>query len=204
MGRPVSLRPLPADLAGCSRAAPTSSSRPARPARPPRAVLGRGPHHPAPPRATGRGRARTARSCPAGPAWSCDIGDGAARSWRCAPTSTRCRSPTRRTSPTARPCPASATPAATTCTPRSSLGVGLVLAELAEQGRLPRTGAADLPAGRGVARAAARSEVIDAGRLDGRRAHLRAALRPAHDRRARSGCASAPITGRRPTRSTCG
>ena len=65
--------------------------------------------------AGGTGAAVRHRST-AGPGWS-----------PCAPTSTRCRSTTRRTWPTGRPCPGSATPAVTTSTPRSLLGAGLAL-----------------------------------------------------------------------------
>ena len=75
---------------------------------------------------------------------------GATGSSACGPTSTPCRSSTRRTCPTRSTVPASATPAGTTLHTAAVLGAGLVLAELARRGSAARRGPADLPAGRGV------------------------------------------------------
>ena len=114
----------------------------------------------------------------------------ATRSSCCAPTSTRCRWPTSRTCPTPPPARASATPAGTTCTPPSLLGVALALATL---DGLPGTVRCVFqPAEETVPGGAHRGGRL---RRAGRRLPgLRAALRPVGAGRARSACAPAPIT----------
>ena len=141
---------------------------------------GGGAHHPGPRPAPGRGRAPSRTVLPSGTGLMCDVGDGGADGGRCAPTSTPCRSSTRKDVPYAsHRRRGSATPAGTTCTPPSCSAPALVLADLAQQGQLPGRVRLIFQPAEESARSGARA-VIDGGGVDGRRAHLRPALRPAH------------------------
>ena len=106
-----------------------------------------------------------------------DIGRRATgRSSRCAPTSTRCRSATRRTSPTGPPCAGVCHACGHDVHTAILVGTGLFLARRAAAGQLPRPGPADLPARRGGAGRRARRAGGRRHRV--RRPDLRAALRP--------------------------
>ena len=125
------------------RAARRTRRLPARPAHAPRAGQPGVPHHRRDQGAAGAGRPRP-RVLPTGTGLICDIGPGQAdggagapRS-RCAPTSTPCPSRTPRPSPTARPSPDRAHACGHDVHTTVVLGAGLVLAELARAGRLPR------------------------------------------------------------------
>ena len=116
---------------------------------------------------------------------------------RCGPTSTRCRSSDEKDVPYRSTVPGVCHACGHDVHTAVVLGAGLVLADAATARAAARAGPADLPAGRGVTPGGA-LDVIAAGGAGRRRADLRAALRPARRRRARSACGS----GRSPARPT--
>ena len=185
---------LPAGRRGPGEGAPRRAGGAApRPARPPRAVLGRDPHHPAGARAAAGGRPAAAAA--AGrhrPGLRRRHGHPGGR--RCAPTSTRCRSSTRRTVPYASTVPGVCHACGHDVHTTAVLGAGLVLADLAARGQLP--GRVRLIFQPAEESAAQRRAGRDRGRRGSRRwsGSSRCTATPAPTW-ARSGCAAGPITG---------